>query len=57
MISVAVVVCTDCRQPVESADLVLRMISSSLDPAPFHETCYRLHIPAPRERDDERTER
>lgn len=38
----------DCRQPVEPRDLVLRMISSSLEPVAFHAECYERHVPAPR---------
>ncbi len=49
MTRTAVATCTDCQEPVEQPDLVWRLISSSLSPVPFHEDCYALHVPAPRE--------
>lgn len=44
----AVHTCTDCHRPVSPGDVVLRSISSSLDPVAFHEGCYRHHVPVPR---------
>lgn len=42
------VVCTDCRQPIAPGEVLLRAISSQLEPVAFHEECYRQHVPAPR---------
>jgi hypothetical protein len=52
-------ICVDinCHQPVSERDLVLRMISSSLDPVPFHATCYQRHLSAPRDPVDPATRR
>jgi hypothetical protein len=51
MPATAVQICADinCRQPVSQPDLVLRMISSSIDPVAFHAKCYQRHVPAPRD--------
>lgn len=42
------VVCTDCREPIRPDEVLLRAISSRLEPVAFHEECYRQHVPAPR---------